>query len=73
MPDAGLLEPLELFTLVAVVLFTAVLLTALLVVRLLVPVASVDTVEAFLLTVLLTPDPPLRELPPPAESLSEPV
>ena len=64
---------LELFTLVAVVLFTIFLLTVPMVERLLVLPADVDTVEVFLLTVLLTLEPPLSELPPPAESLSEPV
>ena len=65
-------EPL---TLVAVVLFTVVLLTVeLLFPRLLLPVAGVETVEEFRLTVLLTPAPPLSEAPLPLEaSLWEPV
>ena len=66
------IEPL---TLVAVVLLIVVLLTVeLLFPRLLLPVAGVETVEEFRLTVLLTPAPPLSEVLFPLEvSLCEPV
>lgn len=61
-----------LFTFVAVVLFTVVLLTEVLLVPL--PAAGEEEADDVLrLTLLLTPAPPLSELPPPDESLSEPV
>ena len=65
---------LELFTLVAVVLLTIVLpVFDTVVPRLLLPFAGTETVEELLLTELLTPVPPLREVPVPDVSLCEPV
>ena len=63
--------PVVLFTLVAPVLFVVVLLT----VELLVPLFPVveTVVEELLLTLLLTPAPPLMEVLPLAASLSDPV
>lgn len=60
-----------LLTLVAVVLLIVLLVT----VALLVPLLELGeaTVDVLRLTLLLTPAPPLSELPPPDESLSEPV
>lgn len=78
-PVAGLTAPpldvlleLVVLTFVAVVLFTVVLLTEVLLVPLLL-VDVVDTVEELRLTLLLTPAPLLREVPPLVASLSEPV
>ena len=61
-----------LLTFVAVVLFVVLLLTLTLLVPLLEPGAAVAA-DVLRLTLLLTPAPPRRELPPPEESLSDPV
>ena len=65
---------LELFTLVAVVLLMTVLpVFDTLVPRLLLLLDGTVTADELLLTELLTLEPPLAELPPPDESLCEPV
>ena len=61
-----------LLTFVAVVLFVVLLLTLALLVPLL-ELGDAVTADVLRLTLLLTPAPPRRELPPPEESLSDPV